>query len=362
MTQLTGRILLLLDQVVFSLANFALTIILARMYSTTEFGAYGIALSIVLVVQFIQRSLYVVSLSLMSKRRAARYLPAILAEHLLVAGIALLGVALWVGLTLLRRDVHVPDLAMSTLVCTAIYFQADFDRALLVKRGTFAGALVLSILYLVAVLVLGWLAKRAQMSYEEFMLLLAMCCVARGLWLLTLRAAPRWGWGLRLLAADWRRYGWPSVMQASTSLGTQHAPIFILSALRGSAAVAGLVAMRSLTQPLMLVTRSLDAADKNRFREDTKGGTASLRRVFWRTAALYAAIGVGAIVVLSAFPETIISIAYHGKYIGYGWVMISWGVYSTLLGLNFPVQSVVYVLHRQGAFARLTVLNACVGT
>jgi len=349
--------------VVFSLANFALTIILARLYSNTEFGSYGVALSIVLVVQFIQRSLYVVSLSLMSARRARRYLPAILAEHLTIAGAATLLVALWAGLVAaLGARQGAIDLAMSMLVCTVIYFQAEFDRALLVKRGAFLGALALSVIYLALVLVLGAFAKHYHLSFELFMTLLSAGCLLKGLWLALLRAAPRWGWGLRIMRADWRQYGWPAVMQAVTSLGTQHAPVLILSALRGSATVAGLVAMRSLTQPLMLVTRSLDAADKNRFRQATAGSSAALRRVFWRTSAVYAAIGIAAIVVLSAFPEWIIALAYHGKFAGLGWVMIAWGVYSALLGLNFPVQSVIYVLGRQHSFARLTVVNACVGT
>jgi O-antigen/teichoic acid export membrane protein len=362
-TAVTGRVLLLLDQIVFSLANFALTIILARLYSNTEFGAYGVALSIVLVAQFIQRSLYCVSLSLMSARRARRYMPAILAEHLLIAGSAVLLVALWCGLLAACGAGHASlDLAMSMLVCTVIYFQADFDRALLVKRGAFLGALCLSVFYLLVVLALAALAKRLHIGFESFMLLLGAACALKGTWLALLRVAPRWSWGLRIMAGDWHSYGWPAVMQAATSLGTQHAPVLILSGLRGSAAVAGLVAMRSLTQPLMLVTRSLDAADKNRFREATRGSTAALRRVFWRTTALYGAIGVAAIVVLSVFPEPIIALAYHGKYAGFGWVMVGWGVYSALLAVNFPVQSVIYVLGRQKSFARLTVINGCVGT
>lgn len=363
LVNLLERALLLLDQVVFSVANFALTIILARLYSNTEFGSYGIALSIVLVVQFIQRSLYVVSLSLMSARRARRYLPAILAEHLLIAGTAAFLVILWAGL-LAALGAHQAglELALSMVVCTVIYFQAEFDRALLVKRGAFAGALSLSVLYLVLVLSLGALAKRYHLGFEPFMTLLAAGCFLKGLWLLVLRVAPRWSWGLKIMAADWHSYGWPAVMQAVTSLGTQHAPVLILSALRGSATVAGLIAMRSLAQPLMLVTRSLDAADKNRFRQSTAGSTAALRRVFWRTTAVYAAIGLGAIAVLSAFPEWIIALAYHGKFAGLGWVMIAWGVYAALLGLNFPVQSVIYVLGRQRSFVRLTVINASVGT
>lgn len=360
---LTGRLLLLLDQVVFSLANFTLTIILARLYSNTEFGSYGIALSIVLVAQFIQRSLYVVSLSLMSERRARRYMPAILAEHLSIAGSAVLLAALLVGVLVVSGAGRTRvDLALSMLVCTVIYFQADFDRALLVKRGAFIGALLLSVYYLAVVLVLGAFAKRQQIGFESFMGLLAASCTLKGMWLAWLRVAPRWSWGLRIIAGDWRSYGWPAVMQALTSLGTQHAPVLILSGLRGSAAVAGLVAMRSLTQPITLVTRSLDAADKNRFRQATRGSTAALRRVFWRTTAVYAAVGVAAIGVLSAFPESIIALAYRGKYAGFGWVMIAWAVYSALLGLNFPAQSVIYVLGRQKSFARLTVINGCIGT
>jgi O-antigen/teichoic acid export membrane protein len=119
--------------------------------------------------------------------------------------------------------------------------------------------------------------------------------------------------------------------------------------------------MRSLIQPLTLVLRSLDTSDKNRFRQTSSGTTAGVRRVFWRTIIVYGVIGLAAVGVISVFRVQIIALVYHGKYEGFGVLLIGFGAYATLLGLGYPVQSVVYTLGRQRAFARLTLLGALFG-
>jgi O-antigen/teichoic acid export membrane protein len=191
---------------------------------------------------------------------------------------------------------------------------------------------------------------------------LALCCLAKAGWLISLGLRPRWGWALHLLGRDWRRYGTASVLQAGSYAGAQHVPVMILAGISGAAEVAGLVAMRSLTQPLQVVIRSLDAADKNKFRAQGGNTAAGARRVFWRTAGLYALIGLVAVAVLALFSTLIIHIAYGTKYSGLDGIMVSWGVYFLLLALTLPIQSVVYVADRQKAFTPWTMVSAVVGT
>jgi O-antigen/teichoic acid export membrane protein len=113
---------LLVDQIVFSVGNFLLTIFLARLYSASEFGSYGIGLAVASMAQFIQRNLYIVSLSLMSRRIATRLSPGILAEHLIVAGSTALLAALGTGIVLASRAGGASyDIALSTLVWVIIY-------------------------------------------------------------------------------------------------------------------------------------------------------------------------------------------------------------------------------------------------
>lgn len=356
------RIYLLLDQVVFSGTNFILTIMLARTYSAAEFGSYGIGLSIALIVQFVQRNVYIVGFSLMSPRVATRLAPAILAEHLSVTGGAVLLACVATGVI---ATLHTPrtalDIAVSTLVCTVVYFQADFDRAVQVKRGSYRGALLLSLVYLAIVVAMAAFAKRFQPSFTVFMTLFGFACTLKFLWLCLLRVRPHWSWGRRLLVRDWRRYGTLAMIQSGSYAGGQHFPLMILGAMSGSAQVGGLIAMRSLIQPLMLVLRSLDAGDKNRFRLAASGRTAGARRVFWYTMLLYGAIGLAAVMVLAIFREPIIALVYHGKYQGLGGIMIAWAMYAALLGLTFPIQSLTYLLHRQKQLTAWIVASGSVG-
>src|SRR5580698_7200928 len=130
---LAPRLFLLLDQSIFSGANFLLTIVLARHYPAAQFGAYGVGLATALTVQFIQRNLYIVSLSLMSERIALRSLPGILAKHFLITGgtLAMLGLGTAAAIIAGAKSETI-DVVVATLACTVIYFQADFDRAVLV--------------------------------------------------------------------------------------------------------------------------------------------------------------------------------------------------------------------------------------
>jgi len=176
-----------------------------------------------------------------------------------------------------------------------------------------------------------------------------------------LRVRPHWTWGLRLLARDWRHYGTVAVIQSASYAGGQHLPLMILAALSGSAQVGGLIAMRSLIQPLMLVLRSFDAGDKNRFRLVSSGRTAGARRVFWYTMLVYGGIGLLAVAVLAIFSDPIIAIVYHGKYTGLGGIMIAWAIYAGLLGLTFPIQSLTYLLHRQKQLTTWIIVSGASG-
>jgi O-antigen/teichoic acid export membrane protein len=358
----SARLYLLLDQIVFSLASFILTIALARMYSASEFGSYGIGLAIALMVQSIQRNFYIVPLSLMSRRVATRCAGGLVAEHLTVTGVSVALAALATGVVAAIGPGGASlDISLATLVCITLYFQSDFDRAVQVKRGSYRGSLGLSLVYLLTVIAVSAFAKLHHVGFAAFMITLAGVCALRSSWLFFLHVKPHWAWGMRLLVRDWHRYGVPALVQAGAASGCQHIPLMVLATLSGSAQVGGFSAMRSLTQPLMLVFRSLDAADKNRIRMASSGGTAGARRFVWRTTLFYGALGAAALLVLGAFHEQIIALAYHGKYSGLGGILIGWTIYSVLLGLGLPIGSLAYLLHRQRAFTAWTLVSGVVG-
>jgi O-antigen/teichoic acid export membrane protein len=354
---------MLVEQVLFSGTNFVLTILLARTYNAVEFGTYGIGLAAILAVQFVQRNLYIVSLSLMSPRVVRRRLAGILGEHIIVTA-SVIGIVGFIAglLFVMKARRESIDLAVSMLVCTVIYFQADFDRTILVKSGKFWGAMLVSLAYLCVVSTLALATRISAIRYDLLLLILAAACIAKGGWIALLRVKPRWRWGLRFLRQDWRAYGVPAMMQGANTAGCTHVPVMVLGMMRGSAAVAGLIAMRSLTQPLAVVLRSLDVVDKSRFRILSGGTMAGARRAFWRNAVAYAALGAAAVVVIGYLSSLIIRIVYHGRYSGFGGLLVSWCTYTALLGLMLPLQSVTYMLNKQMEVTRWTVISAVATT
>lgn len=59
-TPMMIRVITLGDQCMFAAGNFLLTVLLARYYSDIDLAAYGIALSIALVLQGVQKNTYVI--------------------------------------------------------------------------------------------------------------------------------------------------------------------------------------------------------------------------------------------------------------------------------------------------------------
>jgi O-antigen/teichoic acid export membrane protein len=294
----------------------------------------------------------------MSERVALRSLPGIIAKHLLVTGgtIAILGLAT-AAVVIAGAKGGTIDVVVATLSCAVIYFQTDFDRALLVKRAAYGGAVLLSVVYLAIVLALSALVQTNQIGFDFFMGVLACSCLAKGGWLLLLRIEPRWRWGLRLIARDWRHYGMPTLLSAASNAAYSNVPVMVLAATRGPAEVAGMTAMRSLTMPLNLALRSFDAVDKNRFRSLSGGIASGVRRVFWRTMLSYAALGAAALAVLALFSHQIISIVYHDRYAAFTGLLLSWCAYCALLGLGQPLQSVVLITGKQMSATRLTTIS-----
>jgi O-antigen/teichoic acid export membrane protein len=362
--QTITRGLLLADNVLFSLANFVLAISLARNYAESEFAALGVALALALAVQTAQKSLYIVRVSLMPPDTARRSSGAIIAEHIMVVTTAVVCVCLVAALGVAAgASEQFKLIALSTIVCYLIYFQADFDRALLLKLGSAVRPALLSLSYLLAVATLGALARWWGLSFVGFMTGLIIFTLGKGCLVVIalVGARPKWRSGRRLLALDWKRYGMPAMMGAVNNAGFLHIPVMLLATLRGPLEVGALVAMRTLMQPLLVVIRSLDAGDKNRFHSRASGTVTGVRHVFWRTFALYAVIGLAALLVLSLISNPLIRIVYKNKFGGHAELLIEWCVYAIFLTLAMPIQSVVYLIHRQHQLMWWGTISSIVG-
>ena len=360
---LTGRGLLLLDQIFFSAANFGLTITLARAYSDSAFAAFGVAVSVALIVQLAQRNVYILRYALLTPRTGRRYLPGILAEHLIFLGVLVFVVGASLG-TMHAMSVSGFPLyvVVSILACCLVYFQAEFDRAVQIKRGSTLGAFVLSFLYFIVIALLAALAFWAQMSFEVFMITLGAFAIAKGLWFAIFVVRPRWKWGWRFLMEDLRQNGVSGTLNAAISAGITHVPVMILASVSSATSVAGFIAMRGLTQPFNLIIRSLDAADKNRFRTASGGRISGARRFFWRLFVLYGTVPLGAIAIISANPDFLVRLAYGDKYQGLTELLYGWCFFFVLLGLFNPLWSIVRLFGKDNEFMAWNAASGVVGT
>jgi O-antigen/teichoic acid export membrane protein len=114
-------------------------------------------------------------------------------------------------------------------------------------------------------------------------------------------------------------------------------------------------------QPFMIIIRSLDAGDKNRFHNRAGGTVAGVRHMFWRTFALYAVICLSALLVLALISNPLIRIVYKDKFGGHAELLIEWCVYAGFLTLAMPIQSVVYLIHRQHQLMWWGTISSIVG-
>lgn len=356
------RALSFADQLIFSVANFVLTIALARSYSPVEFAGYGIGLSIALIVQSLQRNTYTTSTVLMSERRVRRFAGPLMGEHLIVLGVVAAVAAATFALIAVTSASPLPLAIVVSAVTTAvIYFQSEFDRIIQIKHGRLLDPPMTSLAFLLTTVGLAAAARFADLSFLGFMIGLMIFSVLKGLWLILTTANPRWVAGWKLLRRDLKARFMPSLVGAAGYSGYNHMPIFILGFTSPPVYVAGFVAMRSLIQPLQIIVRSLDVIDKHVFGADSGSTQEGMRRVFWRTVAVYSAVGFIIMAVTTVGAEFIIELAYGNRYQGFATTLIGWSLCSVIMVLNAPTESLAFATNRVGAFMTQRLYAGAVG-
>jgi O-antigen/teichoic acid export membrane protein len=356
------RALSFVDQLVFSLANFVLTIALARSYSSVEFAGYGIGLSIALIVQSLQRNTYTVTTVLMSERRVRKIAGPLMGEHLIVlGGVAIIAAVAFLAISVTTASPLLLAIVVSAVTTGVIYFQSEFDRIVQIKHDRLYDPPVTSIAFFLTTLGLAAAAQFANLSFLGFMVGLLIFSVLKGLWLVVTTANPRFRAGWKLLRRDLAARFMPSLIGAAGYSGYNHMPIFILGVTSPPVYVAGFVAMRSLIQPLQIIVRSLDVIDKHVFGADSGSTDEGMRRVFWRTVAVYSAVGAIIMLVTVIGAEFIIDLAYGNRYQGFAITLVGWSLCSVVMVLNAPTESLAFATNRVQTFMHQRLYAGAVG-
>jgi O-antigen/teichoic acid export membrane protein len=332
------------DQVLVSLANFGLTLAIGRAYSAKELASYGIGLSLGLMVQGVQRHALIIPLMLLSRARVARRCGGIVSAHLIVlASVLLLGGAGFLIAGQLGAPRYSHQIIFAGAACLVVYVQLEFARAILVKldRPVFLCAHGAWYAGVSCMLAAGALTQR--IAYETLLLALCGTMIASALVIAVGLRPLRLRLGLRLLGHDARRYGGWAAVATATYAGYNHVPLLVLGALAAPVHAAAFVATRSLLQPLQILLRGLDLADKHAFSKTAGApqGKPALHSTL-KVAGLYALVAGVLCVGIASFAEPLILMSYGGNFAGFGPTLIAWTPVFVLLSMAMPFESLIY--------------------
>jgi O-antigen/teichoic acid export membrane protein len=149
--------------------------------------------------------------------------------------------------------------------------------------------------------------------------------------------------GWRILAQNIKRYGGWSVVATATFSGYNHAPLFILASVAAPYHAAVFVATRSLLQPLQILLRGMDVADKTLFAE--RAHAPEQRAAFLLTlkiAGLYSVASLSFGVLVAVFADGLLEFAYGSKFTGQSDVLVAWIPVFILVGCILPLESLIY--------------------
>jgi O-antigen/teichoic acid export membrane protein len=332
------------DQVVVSLTNFGLTVAIGRAFSAEEFASYGIGLSIGLMVQALQRHAVTIPLMLRPHERIRQRHQAVLAEQfimllaVLVAGAAAIGGASLLGVS---RYGHM--ITAASAVCLVVYIELEFSRAFLIKIGKPWFLLASAGWYALVSLLLAVGALAHRLDYETLLFALGGAMILHALSLIAVAGWPAWRKGARLLRFDIARYGGWSAAATLTYTGYNHVPLLLLGALAAPIHAAAFVATRSLLQPLQIILRGLDIADKSMFSDVAKQPyTRETFAVTITLAALYACVAIAFCAMAGLFADRLLTLTYGPKFADFVPALLAWIPAYVLLSVAMPLESLVY--------------------
>jgi O-antigen/teichoic acid export membrane protein len=304
------------------------------------------------MVQALQRHAIVIPLVLEPKSRVLIRCGALIGQHWIILAVTLAIIGPGVATAAaLGATGYAQQIIAAFGACLIVYSELEFARAIFIKLDKPLGLLVASAYYAVLCGGLGLAALTHRVDFPQLLALLvtAMTLHAVGVSLKVGAFSLVRGWAV--LRNNIRRYGVWSLMATVTYGGYIHFPLFLLGTLAPPVHAATFVATRSLMQPLQILLRGLDLADKATFAE--RASTPHSNAAFvasLRLAGLYAIAGSLFSSLVAVFAEPLLQLTYGPKFVGAGPALIAWGPVFILLGCMMPLESLVYARRRFGGY------------
>ncbi len=361
--QLVIRFFSLSDQIFVSAANLLLTITLARYYSEIEFAAYGIGLSIALTLLGVQRNCYVVQNSLLHPSIMRNRTSKVLGQQAIVWFILLIIESMVLAaLVIFSDNSFYLTISASTIVCSLIYAQMEFDRMILIKHDKYWYSVITSGTFFIFIAVLFFFAPKINIPYFFVLLILGGYVCLKFIFLLIALGRPHFFWGWRLVKRDFRKNFIGAISGIIGYSGHNHVPLFILGLVAAPAQVGAFVAMRGLLQPLQIIIRSFDVIDKNLFSIKSEGKVHGIREVFIRQVSVYGVLALVMVFIMAIFGETISYFAYGEKYSIFNQVLMGWTLISSMLVISLPMETVIVKLDKLNTYNFYRILAGITGS
>jgi len=349
-------VLALVDQAVFSGANFLTTVMIGRFCGLDQLGVYALAFALLVFLAVIQESLIWTPYTVYSHRLKQDDQPAYAGTVLLIQMAFTL-----IGMLLLAATGGVLSLGIGpaglapvvwVLVATApFYLLREFVRRLLLARLDVATVLGIDVLVTViqfgGFLALYWAGILSAAT--ACAAVGVACLITSGLWFLVTgtRFRVRRSNIRRELGRHWSFGRWICASQVADATHN-YALHWLLAVMVGTAATGVYAACSSIVlifNPLILGIGSVLVPRAAQVYAD--GGNAEVRRVVWKTTVFLGTAMSILCVGLAFFGEEAMRLLYHGdEYAGYGRIITLLAV-TTLAGtISFAADHGMWVLER----------------
>jgi len=348
----------LADQALFSIGNFLLSVGLVRVYSAEEYAGYGIALSIALTLQAVQRG-FIIKASLLSSETFNCKAGALLAAHLAITGSVLaIAAASYCVLAALSTGHFSSDLAAATLACIAVFFQVDVNRVFLIKRGTQSKSLLISISIVLAYGLVVGLGYSGIATFAHSMLILAAISIAVSAGVVWSGIRPRFRDGFRELGRDIRTlFAWTTL--GAIAAGTyMHIPLFVLGTVQPALQAAGYVMTRNMLQPLGVVMRGLDLVDKHGFASRMLSGEGEAKGLIVRIVLRNLFVSVSIACAIAFMAEPILRLTYGEATVVFASALQMWAPVFVVMAMILPLETVLFSGGLARPYALVTLISA----
>ncbi len=342
-----------------ALANFTISITVARIYDKTVFSGYITALSAAFVAIAVLRISFTMPSAVRPDSWYWRKLPALAAVHVfaIVTAVILTTLVLWGVTRILDGDLwHFAAIAAPGVCLWFLGY--EFERGFLIKQRAFFRLVIMSLSQLTLLAVATLCVVRFKLPFHHLVLAMAGLGILRSLVVLSAVPAFRWRKGFIQMKRGIHKLGPSSAAYLLGGVACSHVPVFALSIYATPEQAAAFGAMRTLYQPAQIFFRSRDVVRQARFHADRLAAAGTIQAQYLsrvtRSFLLSSAFGLG----LAIFGSQVVHLAYAGRYDAHLPTFFLWAVIMIFINLAAITDAYISYLNLQ---SRYSIVQACCG-